>query len=414
MANLDAERIRNDFPILKNSGKYGEKEAQIIYFDNACMSLKPQLVIDKIVEYYKEYPGCSGRSSHSFGNRVSEEVSAARISACKFFNSRKEEEIIFTRNTTEGINLVANSLCLKKGDAVLTTNKEHNSNLLPWQRLSSEKGVIHKIVEVDDGEGGEEIFLKNFENSIDKGVKLVSMAQTFNLDGSSIPVRDIVKISHDYGAMVMIDAAQSAPHTEIDVRNSDVDFLACSGHKMLGPTGTGILYGKYSFLENTNPFIEGGGTVVNTTYESAVFEKPPAKFEAGLQDYAGIIGLGVALSYLKPKLPLLKNHEAKLNRIITEGVLSIKGASTIGPKNPDSRSGILSFQIEGIDSKNLAIMLDKSNKIMIRAGAHCVHSWFNSKKISGSARASLYLYNTEEECKIFCDAVKKISMFAVK
>ena len=397
MFNFNQEKIRQDFPILDKriNGK------PIIYLDSACMALKPKQVIEKINEYYNEYQGCHGRSNHAFAKKTTEEFEKTRSFSKKFFNTRKEEEIVFTKNTTEGINLIANSLNFKKGDIVLTTNKEHNSNLVPWQVLSKRKSIKHEIVDFDEN------IISNFENKI-KNVKLVSMVYTSNLDGTSIPAKEIIKIAHENGALVLLDAAQTAPHQEIDVKKLDVDFLACSGHKMLGPTGTGILYGKYGLLDKLDPFLVGGDTVVETTYETAEFQKPPHKFEAGLQNYAGIIGLGEALRYLKKQLPLLEKHELELNSFITEKIKSINGLKIIGPQDPALRSGIVSFYIEKIDSNNLAIILDKAYNIMVRPGAHCVHSWFNAHNLKGSLRASLHLYNSMEDCEFFVDSLFKV------
>ena len=343
---------------------------------------------------------------HKIGRTVTEEVVNARIAVQKFLGAKNPKEIVFTRNTTEGINLIAHSLGLKTGDTVLTTDKEHNSNLIPWQILAK-TGVRHKIVRSNTDNTFD---FRSFESAMDKSVKLISMVHTSNLDGVSIPDKEIIKIAHDNGALVLLDAAQSAPHKEINVRKLDVDFLACSGHKMCGPSGTGILYGKYHLLEQLSPFIVGGDTVVDTTYTTATMEKPPERFEAGLQDYAGIIGLGEAVKYLSSiGLKNISAHEAELNKKITDGVKKISGISMIGPVDYSLRSGILGFNIAGMDPHNVAMLLDKSSNIAIRSGAHCVHSWFNAHNMKGSARASLYLYNTPEECQLFIEALTKIA-----
>ncbi|MBU5557914.1 MAG: cysteine desulfurase [Candidatus Aenigmatarchaeota archaeon] len=398
---LKVEKIRQDFPILT-------KPKPPIYFDNACVTMKPVQVIQAINRYYNEFPACGGRSLHRLGRMVTEEVEKARAIVQKFFGAKNPKEIIFTKNTTEGINLIANSLGLKAGDTVLTTDKEHNSNLIPWQVLGK-KGVKHKILPSNPDNTFD---LNGFENAMDKSVKLVSMVHTSNLDGVSIPAEEVIKIAHDNGALVLLDAAQSAPHKEIDVRKLDVDFLACSGHKMLGPSGTGILYGKYHLLEQLSPFIVGGDTVIDTTYTTATMEKPPERFEAGLQDYAGIIGLAEATKYLSNiGLRNISAHEAELNKKITDGTRSIAGLKIIGPVDPTLRSGIFSFNISGMDPHDIAMLLDRSAGIAIRSGAHCVHSWFNAHGMKGSARVSLYLYNTLSECDIFIESLTKIAKF---
>lgn len=398
---LDAEKIRKDFPILqkKFSGK------PLIYFDSGCMSLKPQCVLDAMNSYYTEYTACVGRSAHRSGRLATEEYAKAREKIAKFINA-KPDEIIFTRNTTEGINLIANCLDFKSGDVVLTTDKEHNSNLLPWQLLK-EKGVKHGICSSStDG-----CFdFENFEKNICKSIKLVSMVHTSNVDGVTIPAKDIIERAHENKSLVLLDAAQSAPHKKIDVKKLDADFIAFSGHKMLGPTGIGVLYGKYALLEKLKPFMVGGNTVKNTTYETHEFLAPPAKFEAGLQNYAGAIGFGAAVEYLqKIGMDSIESHELELNKIVTNGISEISGLKILGPQNPELRSGIVSFIIDKMDNHYIAQMLDKLENIAIRSGQHCVHSWFNSKKLAGSARASLYLYNTKEEAKIFVETLKKIS-----
>lgn len=399
---INLEKIRQDFPILSKSIN-GRK---LVYFDNACMSLKPLAVIKAINEYYYEYPACAGRSSHKLGEIVTKKVAEARKKLAEFIGAKHNEEIIFTRNTTEGINLIAHTLNLKPSDIILGTDKEHNSNLIPWQILAKKIGIIYKVV---PSESDNTFDLEKFEKMMSGQVKLVAMAQTSNLDGVNIPAKEIIKIAHQHGALVLLDAAQSAPHKKIDVVDLAVDFLAFSGHKMLGPTGVGVLYGKKALLENLAPFLTGGETVEYSTYSDHKLLPSPEKFEAGLQDYAGIIGLGEAADYLKAiGYDDLAEHEYKLNKYITEEIIKIPKLKIIGPADPSQRSGIVSFYIAGVDSHQIAILLDETANIMIRSGQHCVHSWFSARGVKTSARASLYFYNTMAEAEIFVMSLNKV------
>ena len=394
---IDANKIRKDFPILGRdlNGK------PIVYFDNACQTLRPVRVVDKINEYYNEYPACVGRSNHKLGEKAAKEVAEARKRVSKFFNA-KESEIIFTRNTTEGINLVSHAFKLNGGESVLISDKEHNSNLIPWLMLRK-KRINVKFFRFGD--------LEDLQSKMDSTVKLVSTAHVSNMDGTSQQVEKIAKIARDHNAFVLIDAAQSAPHKQIDVKKIGADAIACSGHKMLGPSGTGILYLSEKSMQNMDLFMTGGETVINSTYDDVVFEKMPHRYEAGLQDYAGILGLGEAVEYLKRiGVKSIEDHERKLNRIITEGLKAEigNGIQLLGNIEPELRSGIFSFNVKGMKYHQVSLLLDKTENIMIRSGQHCVHSWFNANKIDGSARASLYFYNTEEEAKLFVEAVKKL------
>lgn len=387
---INTNIIRQDFTILKKD---------IIYFDSACVSLKPKQVVDAINSYYNEFPGCGSRSSHKFGREVTEQVELTRRKIAKFFGARRSEEIIFTRNTTEGINLVAQTYPFKKGDKIIISDKEHNSNLIPWQELKKKKGIILEIFKFGD--------IESFKEKI-KGARLASFVQTSNLDGTTQNVQEMIKIAHKEGAKVLIDGAQSAPHKEINLKKLDTDFFVASGHKMLGPSGTGILYGKKEELEKLELFISGGETVKDSQYNSYVIEDIPQRFEAGLQNYAGIIGLGAAIDYLK-KIGMnnIQKKETELNKKLTQELLKIKGLKIIGPENAEERGGVISFNIEGINPHDIALQLDASSNIMIRSGYHCCHSWFNSHKIDGSARASLYFYNTTEEIDKFLEALEK-------
>lgn len=394
MIIFKAEKIREDFPILKKD---------IRYFDNACMSLKPRQVLESMNEYYDEYPACAGRSAHRLAKKVETEVDRARQETRKLINAKKQE-IVFLRNTTEAINLISKSIVLEEGDEVIISDKEHNSNLMPWLRLA-ENGI--KVVVCESGPDNT-FNIENFEKCFSENTKLVSMGHTSNLDGTSIPAKEIVKIAHKNKARVLLDAAQAMPGKEVDVKSLDVDYMAFSGHKMLGPTGTGVLYGKKELLEKLEPYTTGGETVIDTTYQEYKLAEVPHRFEAGLQDYAGIIGLGEAARYLRKIGPAkIEKHEHKLNKTATE-LVEQKEIELIGPKEPEKRSGIFSFNIKKMDPHHISKILDTSKNMMTRSGRHCCHSWFNKHNIDGSCRASFYLYNTEKEVQEFVEEIKKI------
>jgi cysteine desulfurase/selenocysteine lyase len=399
---MELKKIRQDFPLLQeNSGR-----KPIIYFDNACQTLRPRQVIDAINQYYLKSSACSGRSMHQLAAEVTRNVDQARSAVAKFLGAAKPDEIVFTRNTTEGINLVANSLGLQAGDVVLISDKEHNSNLIPWQVMAKRKGITVKIV---PSRPDNTFNLEAFEGHLDKKVKLVAFGYTSNLDGVTIPLEEVVKKAHRNGSLVLVDAAQAAPHRKINVKSLDVDFLALSGHKMLGPSGTGVLYGKYSLLEKLDPFLVGGDTVSSSTYDTCEFLPPPEKFEAGLQDYAGIMGIGAAVKYLQDVgMDAIQKQETLLNEHITSGIRDIPKLKLFGPADAKLRGGIVSFLIEGIDSHRISLMLDQMASIEVRSGQHCVHSWFHAHQIKGSVRASVYLYNTLEEAELFVSNLKKI------
>jgi cysteine desulfurase / selenocysteine lyase len=302
--SFDPLRIRGDFPSLQ-SGK-------LIYFDNACTTLRPQVVIDAVTRYHAEFPACGERSLHRLGRRVDEEVALAREAARRFLGARRSEEIVFTQNTTHAINIVAQSFPFRAGEVVVNSDQEHNSNLLPWQQLARH-GVRHRAVPFGD--------LDALARALTPEVKLVSMVMTSNLDGASIDPRRVVEAAHERGVPVLLDAAQAVPHQALDVRALDVDFLACSGHKMLGPSATGILYGKREWLGRLTPTLVGGGTVEDSTLETASYRDGPERFEAGLQNYAGIVGLRHAIEYLESiGREAVREHERALTRQLDEGL----------------------------------------------------------------------------------------------
>lgn len=400
---MDLESIRRDFPVLQSTldGR------PIVYLDSANMSLKPLPVLKAMEDYYLHYPSSAGRSVHRLSARVEVARKNARDTIRKFIGARHAEEILFTRNTTEGLNLVINSLPWHAGDVVLTTDREHNSSLLPCQLLSGRRGVNHVVVKSDVDHHFD---MQAYEQALTSQVRLVSFVYTSNLDGYTLPVDEIIHRAHRHGALVLLDAAQAAPHHPIDVRKLDVDFLAFSGHKMLGPTGTGILYVKRAHYATLQPFIVGGETVEWTTYDRHRFLQPPERFEAGLQNYAGELGLAAAATYLQSiGLDAIAAHERALTRRMHEGLCVIEGVHIVGVQNPDLRSGITSFTIDGVHYHDVAMILDSNFSIMVRSGQHCVHSWFTAHGIRGSVRASFYLYNTLDEVDALLDAVAEIS-----
>jgi len=375
---MNVDKIREDFTVLNNG---------IRYFDSACMSLRPKQVVDKITEYYNEYPACAGRSVHKLGNRVNDEVNSSRRLIKKFIGAKKDSEIIFTKNTTEGINLLANSF---SGEKVLLTDREHNSNLIPWQKFK--QGILRSNEDYSFN-------LEKFSDAV-RNYELVSFVATSNLDGYTLPIKEIINIAHENNVKVHLDGAQFVPHNEINVKKLDLDYLSFSGHKMLGPSGTGVFYAKEELLNNMKQFIIGGETVINSTYNDFVMEKSPHKFEAGLQNYSGIIGLGTAVKYLdKVGMSEIHNHEAKLRNAV-----DVSGLKLIG----NNSGGIVNFNVPGVNYHEVATILDTSDNIMIRSGRHCVHSWYNSQNIEGSARASFYLYNTLDEVQVLNESLNKL------
>ena len=399
MKQINLDDIKPDFSLLN--------QPNLHYFDNACQTLRPRQVITAMTQYYEEYPACGGRSMHRLAAQVTKQCEAARQLVADYIGAKRKDEIVFTRNTTEGINLVANSLNLKAGDVILTTDKEHNSNLIPWQILAKKLGIVHVIV---PSKSDNTFDLEAYKQLLEMHpVKLVSMAMTSNLDGVSIPADQVVALAHQHQALVLFDGAQAVPHHSVNVHRLDVDFLAFSGHKMLGPSGIGVLYGKFQLLEDLNPFLVGGDTVSSSTYTTQEFLPPPEKFEAGLQDYAGIIGLGAAITYLtRIGLSAIEAHELELNTYVTKALTSIKDLKILGPGDPKARGGIVSFYIPGKDHHQIALMLDESAGFLVRSGQHCVHSWFAHQQIPGTVRASFYFYNTMEEAKAFVQSLQKV------
>ncbi len=430
---------RKDFPALKNR-RNGKPP---IYFDNACTSLVPKQVIEAMDEYYTKFPACGGwRSRHWFAEEVRSRIEGnpergikgSRQIIKEFINARSEKEIIFTMNASHGINTVALGFKFQPQDVVLLTDKEHNSNLIPWLRLQK-KGFI-KVDYVEPNEDDTfnlDEYKRKFENS---RVKLVSMTYTSNFTGYTIPAKEIIMIAHSYGAKVLLDAAQTAPHKTIDVQNLDVDFLAFSIHKMCGPRGVGVLYGKKELLGYGQqeegdtegcivPAMLGGGTISDSTYHSYELLDPPERFEVGLQNYSGQIAAATAIKYVQQiGMDKISAHESQLNSFLTEQLLKRYGDTgwfrIFGPPDINQRSGILTFEVKRPNALGIAEDLSAKSNVMIRDSVFCVHAYLN--KLFGqdwtsprlptehrmTYRVSLYFYNTLGECQIFLDTLNKI------
>jgi len=397
MLEMDVNKIRKDFPTY-------DGDNPTVFLDSACQTLRPRQVIDAIVQYYEEYPYCAGRSVYGSAMKVEQSCEEARDTIAGFLHANDGGKIVFTKNTTEGLNIVLFGKRWESGDEIICSDREHNSVLLPLLKLSERYGVkIRRASSLPN----ESFDLERFKEIVNVKTKLVAICHTSNVTGYTLPAKEIAEIAHDHGAELLLDAAQSVPHKKIDVEQIGADYLSLSVHKMCGPSGVGALYGRTQLLEELEPLTFGGMTVSDSTYESMKLLPPPQKFEAGLQDYAGIIGAGAAAKYLqKIGLEEIENHEHILNRILVEKLRDIDGLSILPPENPAEKGGIFSFNIKGHDPHDIALMMDTARGILIRSGHHCCHSWFHSRNIDGCARASLYLYNDREDVNLFADAVR--------
>jgi cysteine desulfurase/selenocysteine lyase len=374
------------------------------------MSLKPRPVLEAMRRYYEETPYCAGRAVYEGARAVSDAVDSARASVARWLGADDASRVLFTRNATEAINLVAHARRFKRGDVVLGSDKEHNSNLVPWQIAEQERGIRYEVVpSAPDGT----FDIGAWERRLARGdARLVALAHASNLDGTSIPagrVRDLVSIAHAHGAGVLLDGAQAAAHAFPDVARTGVDYYAASSHKALGPTGVGALYVSDEGEAALGPFLTGGETVVESSYAGHTLAEFPARFEAGLQDYAGIVGAGAAARYLCAiGWDWIHDHEARLNAVASKEIGDLSGLTILGPADSSKRGAILAFAASRVDPDELAILLDDKHRIWVRSGNHCVHAWFASHGVSASLRASFYVYNTEEEARAFGHAVRDL------
>lgn len=393
--SLDPDAVRADVPLL-------DEPDPPIYVDNACMTLKPEPVIEALTRYYRETPVCAGRSTYRLASRVGEEVARSREAMAGFVGASSPDELVFTRNTTEAINLAAKGLDLPSGSTVLTTDREHNSNLVPFQRLD---GVDHEAV---PGTADGAVDPEAFKDRLEEGdVALVSLVHMSNLDGYVAPVRAIAEAAHDHGARVLVDGAQSAPHMPVDVHELGADLFAWSVHKMMGPTGVGTLWAREEVLDQLDPLVSGGGAISTTSLEDHELDEPPSRFEAGLQDFAGLIASRAAVEYVTElDREAVQAHEERLSTRLEEG-LEARGVTTIGASSSVG-SGVVSFRLEGLGLHETAILLEDKADVLVRAGLHCLDSWFGARGLEGSCRASLYAYNTSAEVDAILAAVDEI------
>ena len=386
---------RDDFPMLKED---------IIYFDNGATSLKPKCVIDKMTEYYEKYSANAHRGDYDISFNVDMEYENSRELVRKFINAKSKEEIVFTSGTTESLNMIASGFfanLLDAGDEILITTSEHASNVLPWFRLAKDLGCIVNFIPLDENL---HVTLDNVKRSVTPRTKVIAIAEITNVIGDIRPIKEITKFAHENDIFVVVDGAQSVPHLITDVQKSDIDFLAFSGHKMLGPTGIGVLYGKKELLEHLEPINMGGGMNESFDTVDSVFLKGlPTRLEAGTPNIAGVIGLGEAIRYLN-KIGMEKIHdrEVHLRNYLIEKLLPINHIDII---NLEADSGVVAFNVDGIFSQDVAYFLNKYN-ICVRAGSHCAKILKNATGVVNTLRISLYFYNTESEIDEFVELLK--------
>ncbi len=401
----DITKVRESFPILSRT-VYGKP---LIYLDNGATTQKPLCVLDAMQEEYLNVNANVHRGVHWMSQQATDLHEAARETVRKFINARSTTEIVFTRGTTESLNLVASSFvegCMKEGDEVIVSTMEHHSNIVPWQLQEQRKGIVLKVIPMTD-EG--ELQLEEYEKLFTERTKLVSVTQVSNVLGTVNPVKEMIRIAHEHGVPVVVDGAQSVPHFAVDVQDLDCDFLAFSGHKVYGPTGVGVLYGKEEWLDRLPPYQGGGEMIERVSFEKTTFERPPLKFEAGTPDYIATHGLATALDYVTSLgMDNILAHEQDLTRYALQQLREIEGMHIYGHRN-DSGDAVISFNVGDIHHMDLGTLLDQLG-IAVRTGHHCAQPLMDRLGILGTVRASFGLYNTREEVDALVAGIKRIAM----
>lgn len=398
---LNLKKIRADFPILSReiNGK------PLVYFDNGATAQKPQQVIDVITKYYQLENANIHRGIHTLSQEATDAYEKARITVQHFINAGHEHEVIFTSGTTHSINLVANSFAkkhLKAGDEIIISTMEHHSNIVPWQMVCEEYGAILKVVPINDK--GEFLF-DAYEQLLSDKTKMVAVTHVSNTLGTINPVKAIINKAKEFNAFTLIDGAQAVPHKKVDVQALDCDFYAFSAHKMFGPTGVGILYGKETVLNDLPPYQGGGDMIKTVTFEKTTYNELPHKFEAGTPNIVGGIAIAAAIDYMNSiGIDSIATHEAELLTYATEQIKKVNGVRIIG--EAENKASVLSFLVEGTHPTDIGMILDKLG-IAIRTGHHCTEPLMNRFDIPGTARASFAFYNTKEEIDVFIEALKR-------
>ena len=402
----DINKIRADFPILSRE-VYGKP---LVYLDNAATTQKPLCVLDAMRDEYLNVNANVHRGVHYLSQQATDLHEAAREKVREFINARKIEEIVFTRGTTEAINLVASSFCesqMKEGDEVIVTEMEHHSNIVSWQLQAMKRGIkVMHIPITDDGM----LCLDELESLISERTKIISVAHVSNVLGTVNPVDEIVRIAHQHGIPVLVDGAQSAPHFKVDVQAMDCDFFAFSGHKMYGPTGIGVLYGKEEWLEKLPPYQGGGEMIDKVTWEKTTFERLPFKFEAGTPDYIATHGLAKAIDYISALgFEAIQQHEQELTRYCMEQLQTIDGMTIYGPQNSMGlKDAVVSFNVGDIHHLDMGTLLDRLG-IAVRTGHHCAQPLMERLHIAGTVRASFALYNTKAEVDVLVAGICRVA-----
>lgn len=400
--DFSVEKIRADFPILQQqvNGK------PLVYLDNGATSQKPQAVIDTLVRYYTTENANVHRGVHTLSQMATEDYEGSRSKIRQFINAASDQEIIFTRGTTEGINLVAHSYGRQNvgpGDEIIVSNMEHHSNIVPWQMLCEEKGANLRVVPIDDAG---ELLVDEYEKMLSSRTKLVSITHVSNALGTILPAAQIARMAHAHGAPILFDGAQAVPHMPVDVQELDCDFYVFSGHKLFGPTGIGILYGKAEYLEAMPPFLGGGEMIKSVTFEKTIYNDLPYKFEGGTPDIAGAIGLGAAIDYVNDLgFDQITAHEDELLRYGTDALSTIEGLKIIG--TAEHKAGILSFVMDLAHPHDIGTILDEQG-IAVRTGHHCAQPVMQRFQIPATARASLAFYNTKEDIDALVKGIDRV------
>lgn len=408
--DYDLNKIRKDFPILSRM----VYDRPLVYLDNAATTQKPLCVLDKMREEYLNVNANVHRGVHWLSQQATELHEGARETVRKFINAKSVNEIVFTRGTTEGLNLIASSFSeafMQEGDEVIVSTVEHHSNIVPWQLQQPRKGIVLKVIPMDDNGAMD---LQAFEKMISQKTKIVSISHVSNVLGTINPVEEVIRIAHEHNIPVVVDGAQSTPHFKVDMQHLDCDFFVFSGHKVYGPTGIGVLYGKEAWLDKLPPYQGGGEMIEHVSFEKSTFERPPLKFEAGTPDYIATTGLATALDYVSALgMDAIQRHEEELTRYAISQLQMIEGMKLFGvPSHADvtrlHHDAVISFQLRDIHHMDMGTLLDRLG-IAIRTGHHCAQPLMNRLGVLGTSRASFALYNTKEEVDALVAGIKRIS-----